>query len=92
MKIKKKLRGPIAKIYRTAAEQMHTRRAGGCCVAIYRTASIEEHGSGLCSVALDLFQVLYKENSHIYWWPYGDKRSRLIALCLAAAIAEDGGL
>lgn len=79
-----------SKIYRKAAELLSLGGGNGlCCCAINDTCNNDYRFLStiqLCGIFPELG--LFNPHNNMFWWPLGDLEPRIIALLLAAEIAE----
>lgn len=81
----------ISEIFRQAAWFIEQDEADYCCTAIDDVCyALVEYDTE--KTALKYFDALFKPmRNPIFWWDVIDRDSRVVALCLAAAIAESEG-
>ena len=83
----------LSEVFRNAARQIEIGENSFCCTAIDYAmwdavwyAVQDEHS------AREYFAELFSPTRRrIWWWRRDDRDSRIVALCLAAAIAESEG-
>ena len=76
----------LSEIFLKAAKAIETGKNSYCCTAIDDAAWYEDQDD---YPAQEYFAELFSpKRRRAYWWQQGDRDSRIVALCLAAAIAE----